>query len=386
MNTASSPAFRRSRTTWLGYTILGYHTLLQALVSAVVPFLRAELNLNYAQAGLYMSANAAGMVLAGLSGDRLADRFGRRAVLWGAASGTLLGLLCLALGAQTWVTLSGAFLCGYLGSLTMVIVQSLLSDLHGEQRGIAISEANISAGVGSFAAPLLASAAVISGLGWRAAPGVVAGLIGLAALVFRRAPFPPSRPEHAENGRARLSPAFWRLWGVMFLSVSVEWSVIFWSADFLEKIGGLSRAASVSWLGAYFSAAVIGRFAASRLLRRQPVHRLLIAAQGVSAAGILLFWLAPLPAARIAGLFLAGLGIGNLFPLGVVEAVGAAPQAPNLASARATLAAGLAISTAPLFVGVVADRVGIHGAYGLTLILLAASAGLHAARLRHAAA
>ena len=89
--TALTP-FRRSRTTWLGYAMLGYHTLLQALISAIVPFLRAELNLNYARAGSYMSANAAGMMLAGLIGDRLTRRFGRKRSLWGAAAATVLGL------------------------------------------------------------------------------------------------------------------------------------------------------------------------------------------------------------------------------------------------------------------------------------------------------
>ena len=372
-----SLSFTRTRTTWLGYFLLGYHTLLQALVSAVVPFLRSELQLNYTRASLYMSANALGMVLAGITGARLADRLGRRTALWGAAGGTVLGLLALTLGQEQAITLAGALGCGFAGSLCMVMVQAILSDEHGERRAVALSEANVAAGLGSLVAPLLASGAVAAGLGWRAAPGLLPWLVVAAGLSFGRAPIPaPLSAGGVHSGLQRLGRVFWMLWGVLFLSVSVEWGVIFWSADFLEKIAGFPRAVSVSLLGVYFVAAALGRFLASRLVRRLNASSLLFGAMSLAALGILIVWLAPWPLIRLSGLFLCGLGTGNLFPLGVIETVSAASQAANLASSRATLAAGLAIFCSPLILGLAADQVGIRLAYGLTLPLLALAAAL----------
>jgi hypothetical protein len=89
-----------------------------------------------------------------------------------------------------------------------------------------------------------------------------------------------------------------------------------------------------------------------------------------------LFWLARLPALNVAGLFVAGLGVANLYPLALSAATGAAAGQANTASARISLAAGLAILTAPLLLGGVADRAGIQNAYGLVIGLLAAAVAM----------
>jgi len=107
-----------------------------------------------------------------------------------------------------------------------------------------------------------------------------------------------------------------------------------------------------------------------------PTGWLLLAALGVAAVGFPLFWLARAPALNVAGLFVAGLGIANLYPLALSAATGAAAGQANTASARISLAAGVAILTAPLALGGVADRVGIQSAYGLVIGLLAAAVGM----------
>jgi predicted MFS family arabinose efflux permease len=375
--TAITTPFRRTPTTLFGYWILSYYTLLQASVSVLMPFLRSELNLTYAQAGLYMSANALGMVLSGLTGDRLANRFNRRALTWAGAFGTILGSLLLIFGKTVWLTLAGVFINGLAGGIAQVMIQAVLADLHGERQAVALTEGNITASLGSLAAPLLVSAAVTLGLGWRASPMVALGLLALSTWIFWRAPFPsPSLQTDAAGQPNRLTRKYWLIWIVLFLCVSVEWSVIFWSADFLEKIAGFSKTAAATAMGAYFLGSVLGRVSSSRLVRRFRPFMLLLWAIVLGIAGTLLFWLAPLPALRLVGLFMDGLGIGSLYPLGVVEAVGAAPGAVNTGSARATLAAGSAIFSAPLLLGWVADFTGIRGAYGLTLLLLAAAGTL----------
>jgi fucose permease len=155
----------------------------------------------------------------------------------------------------------------------------------------------------------------------------------------------------------------------------VEWCVIFWSPDFLEKIAGFSKTASSTLMSVFFIAYIIGRFAVSRLVRRVRALDALFGVMALAGAGILVFWLAPSQGVRIAALFISGLGIANLYPLAMVEAVSSAPGASNAASARATLAAGSAIFSAPLAIGWIADQVGIRNAYGLALVILALAAG-----------
>ncbi|MBZ0306629.1 MAG: hypothetical protein K8I82_11230, partial [Anaerolineae bacterium] len=74
--------FTRDRFTWMGYLMLAYYAYLQASLGPLMPFLRKEMQLNYTVAGLHFSAFALGMVLAGLTGDRVAERVGRRGLYW----------------------------------------------------------------------------------------------------------------------------------------------------------------------------------------------------------------------------------------------------------------------------------------------------------------
>ena len=104
------------------------------------------------------------------------------------------------------------------------------------------------------------------------------------------------------------------------------------------------------------------RDAHGRLLRRAPL------------------WLAPLlsqPAVpSAAGLFVAGLGFGNLYPLGVSLATGAVPRVADLATSRITLIVGCATLTIPSALGIAADRFGIGNAYAIVAALLLAAVPL----------
>jgi MFS family permease len=137
-------------------------------------------------------------------------------------------------------------------------------------------------------------------------------------------------------------------------------------------------------MGAYFVALLLGRILGSRLARRVRPGALLVGAVILSAAGFLPFWLAPLVlppalvsvAASAAGLFVAGLGIGNLYPLGASLATGAAPRKADLATSRIALTVGSALLLIPPSLGLIADRSSIGSAYAIVAALLLAAAAL----------
>jgi fucose permease len=270
--------------------------------------------------------------------------------------------------------------------------QAALSDLHGEWRAAAISEANVVAGAAAILAPLLVGAFSRTEFpGWRGALLFAAVLLAAIFLSLGRAPVPSAMPEpehrhekDAGEGRRVLPDVFWGWCAVLFFCTAVEWSVAYWGTSFLEGETGLRAADAATLMGAYFVALFLGRILGSRLARRVRPGALLVGAVILSAAGFLPFWLAPLvspavPAATlvsVAGLFVAGLGIGNLYPLGASLATGAAPRKADLATSRIALTVGSALLLIPPSLGLIADRSSIGSAYAIVAALLLAAAAL----------
>jgi len=212
---------------------------------------------------------------------------------------------------------------------------------------------------------------------------------GLLAAGFWRTPIPAARrltgaPFRA-GGHGRLPPTFWAYWLVIVLCVAVEWCLAFWAADFLAGVAGLPKSAASTAVSAFFVAMIAGRVIGSRLARSIPSGKLLVGAAGVAAVGFPLFWLSRLPALNVAGLFVVGLGVANLFPLGMATATGVAASMADTASARVSMGAGLAILTAPLLLGRVADLFGIQDAFGLVVVLLILAGGVALWALRFSA-
>ncbi len=362
--------FERDSFTWLAYVMLAYYAFLQSSLGPLMPFLAAQLNMSYTVRGLHLSAFALGMMLAGTMADRAARRLGRRRVFWGGGVGMALAALALTTAGTSVVSIACAFLMGFIGSFLLVMIQATLADHHGLLRAVALTEANVGASVAAALAPLLVSQSEAAGIGWR-----VALVLGAAAwaVVFAwrwRMPIteaPPVAESHA--GARRLPRQFWMYWLVVLLSVSVEWCVVFWGADFLEKVVGLSRVDSVAGMTAFLGAVVIGRFTGSRLTRRVPTGPLLLTAAVIVAVGFPVFWLARSPGVALTGLFILGLGVANLFPFTLSAATSVAPGMANTASARVSMGGGLAILVTPQILGSAADQIGIQWAFGIAGLL-----------------
>jgi fucose permease len=90
----------------------------------------------------------------------------------------------------------------------------------------------------------------------------------------------------------------------------------------------------------------------------------------VASVGFAIFWGAGSALVGKTGLFISGLGVASMYPLILSLAIGAAGDKTIQASARATLASGVAILALPLVLGRLADGVGIHLAYGVVVLLL----------------
>jgi MFS family permease len=383
--------FARTSSTWLAYLLVGYFMYVQASLGPILPFLREDLSLGYGAAGLHFGAFALGVLFTGLLGDRPARLLGRRTTLWLGAVGMAAGAAGITAANGALASLSATLLTGFGGSLLLMSAQATLSDLHGEWRSAAISEANVAAGAAAILAPLLVGAFSRTEFpGWRGELLFAAVLLAAIALFLGRAPVPSAKPTPAgeprtSGVRAGVLPAvFWGWCAVIFFCTSVEWSVAYWGASFLDGETGLKAADAATLMGAYFVALLLGRILGSRLARRVRPGALLVGAVALSAAGFLPFWLVPLisqptlPAtlASATGLFVAGFGIGNLYPLGASLATGAAPRIVDLATSRIALTVGCATLIIPPSLGIAADHLGLGNAYTIVAALLVVAAAL----------
>lgn len=381
---AAAPAlFERDRVTWLAYWMLGYFAYTQAVLGPAMPFLRDELGLDFTAGGLHLSAFAAGMIAAGLGGDALARRFGRRAVFWSGAAGMAAGAALLGLGRVLPLTLSAALLMGGLGGLLPVVIPAALSDRHGPRRAAALTESNVIAMICAGLAPLVVGSAERWGLGWRTGFWLAVAAAAALALLYRHTPLPA--PRAAPRGAAppaRLPLLFWALWLTIVLSVAVEWSIAGWGAEFLIAAVGMAQADGATAMSLFFVAAVLGRIAVSRLARSAAAQNLLLAWLGATLLAFPLFWLPRFAPVNLGGLFLLGFGVGGLFPLAISAAMDLAAANSDAASARMTLGAGLAILLAPLTLGWLADRYDIAAAFSVApfLLLIAVVLALISAR------
>jgi predicted MFS family arabinose efflux permease len=165
---------------------------------------------------------------------------------------------------------------------------------------------------------------------------------------------------------------FWIAAAMLFCTTAAEWCITAWGASFVEAATDVSRDIAVALMAGY--GVVAGRTLGSRLARRHDPARLLALALAVTTAGFAILWPSTVPTQAFAGLSLLGIGLGNLFPMGISVTVALAPERAALASGRAVVTTSFAVMVAPLTVGTLADATSLKTALGVVPAVLAFAA------------
>ena len=364
--------FHRDRFTWLIYLSLAFYAYFLNVLGPITPFLKDELQLTYTVSSFHFTAFAIGILLVGLGGHLIVQRLGRQRSLWLGLFGISLSALLLLMGRSPIITIGASFLMGLIGSLILIIVPAVLSEQHDELKAVALSEANVIASFFSTAAPLLVGWFAQWMGQWRFALGVIAltPVFMFLSLGKTSDPVIPSSHEVLNPSSKALPRLFWVYWTALFLSVAVEFCMVFWSADYLEQVLGLIKADAAQAVSLFLAAMIVGRIIGSRLVQRFSTGSVVSISILIAGLGFLLFWRSQTAFLGLSGLFLTGLGVANLYPLILSLAISAANGNTDQAGARATLASGTAILALPLALGRFADAVGIRLAFGVVLLLL----------------
>ena len=374
---------QRDRATLLAYAGLGLLGFVLNGFGPVLPNLQQELGMTRSEVARYPTLYAVGWLVMSAGGARVAKRIGRDLSLRLSAIGLGLsaGLMGLALSRLTVGIAAVAM--GATGALMMIVVQAFLSDHHGVSAVAAISEANAISSLAAIAGPVAVAAGIAIGLGWPAgfagpalAVGGVLGL-GLVASLPRsvRQAVQIDRPVEHDAGDIPWAGS----WLGIVLVVSLEFAFVFWATDYMESVGGVSKAVAAALTAVFFVGMAAVRALGVPLMRLlDPRRRALLGGLTVAALGFALFWAAPsmavTPLWSALGLLVAGAGVAYLFPLSFLGLVGILVGGTDQASARASLASGVAIGLAPLLLGIAADAMGLTTALLLIPILILAAA------------
>ncbi len=375
-----SPRLHRDAVTFSAYLALtGWAWFLYGF-GAMLPLLVDEQGISRTLGGLHVTAQACGGLIAGALVAPAVRRVRRRGAVIIALLLIVVGIALLSVGAPTALTLFAALVLGTGGSLSITVINPILIQHHADAGSAAISEANaVAAGVGLIS-PLAVGAGIQAGLGWRPALLVTAAVVLVAAWWFARV----VRPEPAVDaglpprgsGPGRLPREIWPLMTVVVLCIGVEFSMTTWTAELLRQDIGLSDSSAAKGVSAIVAGMAVGRLLLSRLALRWPPRPLLYLAIGVAVAGWLLLWTASSPGQAVAGLVLAGLGIGGHFPLSLSLMLAHAHGQQDQASGALSIGVSAGIGLAPFALGALADATSVHLAFLVVPGLLVVAVGV----------
>src|SRR5690349_10289346 len=319
-------SFHRDRFTWLAYLSLAFYGYFLNVLGPITPFLKEQLQLSYTVSSFHFTAFAIGILLIGVGGHLVIQRIGRQRSLWLGLFGMSLSALLLLIGKNPVITIGASFLMGLIGSLVLAIVPAALSDQHGEMKAVALSEANVIASLFATSAPLLVGWFAHSMGNWRWALGIMVciPILMFVGLAKNSSPVASSMTSEMTSVNQSLPSLFWIYWTGIVLGVSVEFCMVFWSANYMEQVLGLSKANAAQAVSLFLGAMIIGRILGSRLVQRFSTHAVVTISILIAGVGFLLFWRAENSFLGLSGLFITGLGVANLYPLILSLAISAA--------------------------------------------------------------
>ncbi len=247
-------------------------------------------------------------------------------------------------------------------------------------------------GIGGFLGPIIASSVLVTGLSWNTVYALLSAyslilLVGFG-LLFDADRTGVRRPATQTAGRGLLTDTLrlrlvWLAAIFLLFYVGAEVSLGSWSYSFLTEVrhhGNLVSGWSVSgyWLGI-----TLGRLTLARLAARLTIaDASLIRSCLIGAAiGVLVIWLAPLPAVAAFGLWLTGYALGPIYPTTIALVPGLVPArlVPSAVGFLASLGS-MGAALFPWLAGNLAQAIGLWSLMpymlGLTVIMSGVWLGL----------
>ena len=271
-----------------------------------------------------------------------------------------VALVVLAWAPALWATLAASGGVGLGAGMMFGHVNQALGAGGGALARVQLTRGALVAKSSQLLVPVAIGAGIAVGLDWRFVVVPVLVFVGLLFLWTRRGA--AGRAVHVELGR--LPWAYWLPWMLTTSTIALEFFLVVWGGPLVGRQTGVSLADATLTISAFIAGMIAGRAVMSvRAVARLEPMLVIRAGIGLTFVAVLVPWLSGDYLVSMAGLLVAGFGIGILYPPAASIALAAAPDRPAAASSRLTLAAGLAILVAPLLLGAIADLTDITTAW-----------------------
>lgn len=291
--------------------------VMSSFLGATLPELSARSGFDLARSGTLFSFLYLPQVPMVFLVGPLIDRFGKKLVL---AAGFLCSSLALVgmAYAPSYAVLGGLLVMLGLGaSSAMAAANTLIPDLYPENPSSALNLGNIFFGVGAVFFPWLV-ALITRRFGLVATMWFIALLVGVVVVVALAQKFPQAAMAGgfgwAQAASVATDPAVLILGCVLFFYTSLEISTGGWIRTFLEKVLAVSPGSSTYILMTFWVMMMVGRLAASQIVKRVPGTKLVLACSAGALVGLLTMAVAPNPIVATAGIVLCGLSYAPIFP------------------------------------------------------------------------
>jgi FHS family glucose/mannose:H+ symporter-like MFS transporter len=343
------------------------------LLGPSIPKIIEDLEISYAQAGLFFTmlslGSLFGTTLTGIASDYL-----NRKVMFGMVALILaIGLASMGFAASYLVVL--LIILGYslFGSPAGTVGQSIMLSMFPDRRERYISLQTSFAAVGSFTAPLLVALNFTVGLSWRwtfiEAGGVA--LMLFVWILFVPLPRSTGRMISWKNlSRILGNPRILFSALLIFFSVAPDLGFSYWLTEHFKTELGVPLSLSSAVVGVYLVGMITGRLLTSRLLKRFASARILKAGMVLSLASLVVFLSVPWIPLKLVTLVLYGLGAAPVFPLLMARGTALYPDQPGTVSGVLFGSVSLGGMAFPLLLGAVAATLGIRLTYILVGVVI----------------
>jgi FHS family glucose/mannose:H+ symporter-like MFS transporter len=276
--------------------------IMTSFLGATLPELSARLGFDLARGGTLFSFLYIPQIPMVFLAGPVIDRFGKKPVL---VAGFLLSAAAL---------VGMAYAPNY---SAMSASNTLIPDLYPENPSSAFNLANIFFGVGAVFFPWVVTL-LTARLGLPATLWMIATLVAAVAFIGFVETFPPASAaggfDWGEARRMALDPTVILLAWVLFFYSALEISTAGWIRTYLEKDFQASAQSSKIILTSFWVAMMLGRLAASQVVKRLRGPSLVLGASVAATLGLALTALAPSVAVATAGIIICGLSFAPVFP------------------------------------------------------------------------
>jgi predicted MFS family arabinose efflux permease len=334
--------------------------------------LREDQGTSLGIAGLHGTALGVAAIIAGGFNSKLVHRFGRSNTTWIGLSVFSIGITFFVFAPPVQLTLLATLIAGLGTSIVINNVNTAGSHLFAERSHTAVAQLNAIAIAGFVTGNfIIGSTANIVRDQWRV--GLLITIPFALALFIKGRKFEPDShiPDESGPQRGKLSKGYWFSWTGFFISISAEFATSFWSASLISDRTDASAAISTLAVIAFGTGVGTGRWYAGRVLKRFHADEQLKLALSLQFIAFGLFWSSHILVFSLITLFMVGLGISVQFPLFTLRMVAFSEGRPDLAIGKSSIAAGIAIASSPLLLGILGDNFGISRAYIMVPVLIA---------------